>query len=159
MQPRQQLVYSLSGQPVLTSPLPGFPTDCTNGPKPFYFNVVDIKGPRTFIVDFGIETDQNECPLRNYPLQRYVLSHTWGMEHVLDQDFFTKRVINGKVVFRADAINAIGTVQPDDFRRLLLHQVPANTKRAKVHVHAHEDGYTYSGCNRRSVAGQALKPR
>jgi hypothetical protein len=61
MQPRQQLSFSVGGLISVYSPLRGFNVDAMNGPKPLFCHVVEIQGSRTFVVEYGIETDVNEC--------------------------------------------------------------------------------------------------
>lgn len=158
LQPRQQLIYGLLGYPIVFCPWPGYVTDATGGPLPLKCDVISMQGGKTFIIEYIIQFDINECPRytdKPGPLQ----SHTWSMSHSIDPDCFCVRTITGRAVFLRDVVEkyalqaaagAIGggvvpgaiTQFPDQFREALLHPIPTNFKREKVEVSLQPDGVT-----------------
>lgn len=149
MQPRGQLRFSVGGVLMLLAPLPGTACDATNGPTPLDCSVTAMTGTRTFRVRFSIQADINESLLRLSPTNfGYVLSHRWSMQHDLDSDFFVKRVIHGRLVFRADMVqrgpdaNVGSGFNPDDFRRFFFHPIPTGWARRGVRVKALDDEVT-----------------
>ena len=146
LQPRLVLTWTIQGQQILHAPLPGYATDSTNGPKPIDCDVVELHSGKTWLVDYVIQADISECP-RFTQKPSPVLSNQWEMFHDLDQDFYTVRVIRGKVIFDAAVVRglvlaATDAIRPDDLRPLFLFPVPANMKRDKVRVHLEQDGVT-----------------
>lgn len=164
-QPRQQLLYVLQGYAPLASPWAGFITDSTGGPLPLKLDVVQEQSDHTWILNYVIQTDINDCQrYTNKP--KILLSHTWSMSHELDPDCFTVRVIEGRAVFSRDRLEAnpvtnpvnaaiglvggglaqvVASVPPilaDDFRSQLFHEIPTNFKREKVTVKLQPDGVT-----------------
>jgi hypothetical protein len=172
MQPRQQLIYSLLGYAPLFSPWTGYNCDASGGPLPLRCDPVSIDSGKTWIINFAIQTDINECQkYTNAP--KLLLSHTWSMNHSIDQDCYCVRTIEGRAVFARDriepnavtnsgaavkafAVKALGnlvspaviqasTVAPilvDSFRQQLFHPLPTNFKREKVDVKLEPDGVT-----------------
>jgi hypothetical protein len=159
MQPRQKtqyLVYPWNANdpiPVLDAPVGDELTDATGGPKPLRCDVVNFYGPRTYLVDYVVQTDINECgPLAAAARKGKpptILSHIWDTEDLMDQDFYTVRVTKGRIVFNQAGLFALGAVPgnngqflPDDFRHALFHPVPLGMKREQVHVVQRSDGVT-----------------
>ncbi len=129
MQPRGRLTYTIGGlvQPagdstvVVIGGLPDiicpttikgadendaevdYQTDCKNGPVPLSCNVVEIKGTKTFLVDWAVECYINEAYIfRTSTTLSALLSQRWTIEEDLDEDFFSTRTITGHAIFRAD---------------------------------------------------------
>ena len=156
MQPRRQLIYGVEPNvPVLFSPeilfgpgvnAPGLPPlvpcDANNGPFPIHCNVTAVKGTKTFLVDFCIETCLNECVYYQTPtLLSVVVSHRWSMEHQVDEDLYTTRIIRGHAHFKTDLLNVV-QAHPDAYRAFLVHPVPDTFKRDQVRVSINEDNNT-----------------
>lgn len=156
MQPRGTLVYNIGGVAVapglagivggieaLRSPtdvVDDFVMDAKNGPIPLHCNVVEVRGTKTFLVDWAIETYVNECYLfKESQSLSALLSQRWTMQEDLDQDFFATRTIIGHAIFRSDRLDALGA-NPDDYRAWLFHAVPPNFQRNVQQVIASEDG-------------------
>lgn len=164
LQPRRQLYFSIQQGDinyVLVSPQPidstiinrgvfldrvdvtKYPTDANNGPIPISCDVVKITGTKTFLVDFTIRTDVNECDLTTSDGGR-ALSHRWAMMDEIDDRFFTTRRIEGQVIFStAKLLQPVIDLRPDDFRRMMVHPVGRNMKREKVNVEVHPDGHSF----------------
>lgn len=120
------------------SPVP-FLTDAKNGPIPLSAAVVEVRGTKTFLVDWAIETYVNECFLfQDSQSLAALLSHRWVVEEDLDQDFFATRTITGHAIFRSDRLMALGAT-PDDYRSWLFHPVQDNFKRDVQQVILSED--------------------
>lgn len=150
-QPRKRLLWSIPDLVnggdirILRSPTidrgvnKEYECDAANGPFPRLVDVVAVKGAKTFLVDFAIETFINECDLYVYSPST-ILSDRWTMSEEYDQDFFTIRTTRGHIVFRTDRLLALGFVA-DDFRDYFLQlDVPPNFKRDRVSVAVAEDG-------------------
>lgn len=138
-QPRQQLVVGVGTVESLRSPRKGFTVDSHNGPKPIQWDVVQISGTKTFIVDFAIQVALNECYLFNTKAPSVLLSHRWQMMGETDQDGYTTRYIQGRAVFNTEKLLAVGG-QADDFRDALFHPVPMNFRRGDIKTYPSEDG-------------------
>jgi hypothetical protein len=126
---------------------PGLASDATDGPKPLFARVKQIAGTKTFIVEYGIQTDLNEAYLyysANVPL---ILSNTWEVEDDLDEDFYTSRTIRGRAVFDQSSLQRLDSFA-DDYRHLLFFPVPDNCKRTNVRTRLSKDGtildYSYT---------------
>lgn len=155
LQARQQLYVwmdqgDLNGRSyMLVSPLPisptqptgaHYPTDANNGPFPVACNVYQMGGTKTFLVDFIIQTDINECQL-GVSNPGVVISHRWAMEDDIDFQFLTTRTIRGKIVLSTDRMLS-QQKDADDFRKLIVHPVNTNMQRLEVKVVDKEDGNT-----------------
>jgi hypothetical protein len=149
MQPRLQLHWSVNHQTVLRSPLAGVVVDSTGGPKPLSCDVAEIQSGKTFLVDWTVQTDINECPdFSSQP--NPVLSHQYSQEDTLDQDFLTVRVTKGTVVFDAALVRTPGffaglagqALDIDSMRASFLLPVPAKMKRMAVKVGLEPDNQT-----------------
>lgn len=123
-----------------------YPCDAANGPFPRVLGVVAIKGTKSFLVDWAIETFVNECDLylggseSGGRAGSIILSNRWQMAEDLDQDFFTTRTIRGRAVFRADRLLAMGS-RADDFRNYFASfPLPRAYHRVRVSVVVSEDG-------------------
>lgn len=144
MQPRRVLVYAVGNAPVLVSPSINADgaqaqTDAANGPLPVVYDVVQISGTKSFLVDFGVETYLNESYLY-VSTPSVMLSHRWKATETIDQDYFSTRVIEGHAEFRSDRLLFLGAV-PDDFRVALFHPLPGpGWKRIHVDAFANQDG-------------------
>jgi len=122
------------------------PCDLRFGPNPIAFNVLSFIGEKTAIVKFAIETWIDDCPTVNF-----MTTHTWSMTHEWDEDYYTTRTIEGRVVFRRDwletlfdqngAVVASRPFAPDYFRSKFFHPLPNNMKRT-ASINALEDGCT-----------------
>jgi hypothetical protein len=145
MLPRYALQFSEGGVIVLNSPLPGYPVDSSNGPRPLYAHVTEISGAKTFRVLFGVQTDLN-LQSQFTCCDPLVLSHTFSKQHVLDQQWYAKVVTKGRVVFNGPVV-ARGQVggnpqEPDDLRSLFIPLTSPGCIRESVDVYAAEDGLT-----------------
>lgn len=122
------------------SDLEQYPCDAANGPTPLHCNVVEVKGTKTFLVDWAIESYVNESyRFQSSQSLSALLSHLWTVEEDLDQDFFATRTITGHAIFRSDRLLALGTA-PDDYRAWLFHPVQKNFKRNVQQVIPSSDG-------------------
>jgi hypothetical protein len=147
LQPRYQLRWVMDGVPVLTSPLPGILTDSTNGPMPVSCDVVEERGSKTFLVDWTVQTDINECPrFVEHPV--VVLSHSWDMEDDVDQDYYTVRRVSGKTVLDAQVVRGRRRVDEEEpayadyLRQYFFHPIPEGWKRQGIKVKLLGDGVT-----------------
>ncbi len=114
--------------------------DCNNGPTPIALDVVEIKGERTYLIDWTVECAVNECFLfKTSRTLSALLSQRWTMEEDLDQDFFATRTIKGHAIFRSDRLQVLGA-KADDYRAWLFHGVQNNFKRTVQQVLISEDG-------------------
>lgn len=115
-------------------------TDATNGPTPLHCHVIEVKGTKTFLVDWAIECAVNECYLfKSSQSLSALLSHRWTYEEDLDQDFFFTRTIKGHAIFRSDRLLALGAVA-DDYRAWLFHPVQNNAQRTVQQCIISDDG-------------------
>lgn len=117
-----------------------YQTDADNGPRPLHCHVVEVKGTKTFLVDWAIECYVNECYLfKTSQSLSALLSQRWTYEEDLDQDFFATRTIKGHAIFRSDRLLALSAV-PDDYRAWLVHPVLPNFRRTVQQMIPSEDG-------------------
>jgi hypothetical protein len=143
---RGQLVLGVGNNAWLVSPQQGFTVDSANGPTPLYCNVRKGPGGRSFIVEYGIETCLRECNLESSTYPSIFLSHRWEMEHRLDDDFFTTRIIRGHVIFDTARLQQGGTALgqqvliPDQYRGAFFHPIPMNCQRSIPVIRQHADG-------------------
>jgi len=140
-QPRQILKYFVGGEEgnfngfLLESPEPDQRVDCTNGPKPRGFTLTRINGTNSAQVSFVIQTDINDAHMFGAP--KYpILSNSYTMEHIIDQDFYTSRKVSGLIHFRTDVM-IDEDLSPDDFRELINIPTPKTMKRDLVKVRLH----------------------
>jgi hypothetical protein len=170
MQPRAPLAYILGQQVVLQVPDPNlaapdpanpsqflapgtaaalfpFLGDANNGPVPLYCNVIQVTGTKTFIVDYGIQTDVNEASFApNVPFPGrppILLSNRWDMTESYDEDFYPVRAVKGTAVFRTDRLALLGT-DPDNYRGWLIIPLPDSWKRTNLTFSASPDGASVS---------------
>ena len=69
------------------------------------------------------------------------MSYQYEMDHTVDSDFFTTRIIRGRALFRPDIlIKDFPGSFVDDFRLSLFHAIPRNFRREKIYVKAAENG-------------------
>ena len=145
MQPRLLLVYSVGGQEVLVSPQPGMVCDATNGPVPIAADVVEVQSHQTFVVDFTIQTDINECPKFN-ETPPVILSNTWSEQQDIDGDFFATNTVTGKAIFDAAILRTPGLTNtvlqsPDFFRNWFAPPIRPGYKREQIQVSVEPNGY------------------
>jgi|LakMenEpi03Aug12_release.lakeMendotaPanAssembly.Ray.scaffolds.fasta_scaffold00982_16 hypothetical protein len=139
-QPRQGLKYVVGNTVLLQSPeleRPDVysPVDCTNGPKPKGYTIHKVNGINSIQVSFTISTDVNESHLFGAP--KYpVLSNSYTMEHIIDQDYYTARKVSGLIHFRTDVM-LNENLSPDDFRELINIPTPPTMKRDLVKCRLH----------------------
>lgn len=140
-QPRQILKYFVGGEEgnfngfLLESPEDGQRVDCTNGPKPRGFTLTRINGTNSAQVSFVIQTDINDAHMFGAP-KYAILSNSYTMEHIIDQDFYTSRKVSGLIHFRTDVL-IDENLSPDDFRELINIPTPQTMKRDLVKVRLH----------------------
>lgn len=152
MQPRKTLIYQCvnpAGGPdtvLLRTPAVGFSTDAANGPEPLECSVLQTHGVKTWVVHYKIRCRVRECPT-GQASSPMALAHTWKVFTDMDQDYFTKRVIEGEVTFDTSRL-IFASAYPDDFRREFFHACPLDMKRESVEVSLSDDG---ARCNYRLV--------
>jgi len=134
-QPRQKLTYVVGSTILLDSPEDGQVIDCTNGPKPKGFTIHKINGINSTQVSFTITTDVNDAHLFGAP-KYAVLSNSYTMEHIIDQDYYTARKVSGLIHFRTDVM-LDENISPDDFRELINIPTPPTMKRDLVKCRLH----------------------
>jgi hypothetical protein len=131
MQPRRVLTYGAGRDTTIVSPMTdpedgnAYAADVRNGPTPLYCRFYGMSD-HTCLVAYSIKTTFNRCTL-------YLLSNRWSMQSAMDEHYFTHRTIQGKAIFRMDALSAEGA-SPDDFRRFLVVTIPPGMKRDSVDV-------------------------
>lgn len=160
LEPRKTLKVSVASDVILNVPWPRiaadkydttvgdgdrFTTDSFNGPKPIACTVMRVDGKKSFIVNYRIETYVNECPTQNATIQKAVdnpvLSHRWQSMITVDEQFFTVKVIEGRIKFRTDWLTAEGMQQlADAFREKFFHKIEARFKREQINIYATPDG-------------------
>lgn len=139
-QPRQGLKYVVGGTVLLQSPELAdenmyAPVDCTNGPKPKGFSIHKINGINSIQVSFSIQTDVNDAHIFGAP-KYAILSNSYTMEHIIDQDYYTARKVSGLIHFRTDVM-IDEDLSPDDFRELINIPTPPTMKRDLVKCRLH----------------------
>lgn len=141
-QPRQGLKYVVGNTVLLQSPElesegPDvyMAVDCTNGPKPKGFTIHKVNGINSIQVSFTITTDVNDAHLFGAP-KYAVLSNSYTMEHIIDQDYYTARKVSGLIHFRTDVM-LDENISPDDFRELINIPTPPTMKRDLVKCRLH----------------------
>ena len=134
-QPRQKLKYVVGGTVLLESPEEGQIIDCSNGPKPKGFTINRINGVKSAQVTFTIQTDVNDAHLFGAP-KYAILSNSYTMEHIIDQDYYTSRKVSGMIHFRTDVM-IDENLSPDDFRELINIPTPITMKRDLVKCRLH----------------------
>ena len=140
MNPRQKLVYRIGPDVVVSSPLDGAVCDAKNGPKPLACRIIEVKGTKTAIIYFRIETWTggpsnvlDDCPT--------VLSNRWSTEAEVDDNWVTRITTRGRMRVRTDAMQTDDPASPDIFRSACLPlPVPDGFKRGPINVAAKEDG-------------------
>lgn len=147
LQARRTLTLHVGNTETLISPprtdwfqagSPQYTVDSNNGPVPLGCVVTSIHGTKTFLVDFAIQTDINECQqATNLPAT--LISHRWTMSHSVDPDYYTTRTIKGRAIFRSDILRQ-RNLQPDDFRSFLFHPIPNGFRRDGIQVVADPAG-------------------
>lgn len=134
-QPRQKLKYVVGNTVLLNSPEDGQIIDCTNGPKPKGFSINRINGINSAQVSFTIQTDVNDAHIFGAP-KYAILSNSYTMEHIIDQDYYTSRKVSGMIHFRTDVM-IDENISPDDFRELINIPTPVTMKRDLVKCRLH----------------------
>jgi hypothetical protein len=112
--------------------------DAAFGPTPIDCTVRQISGTRTWVVEFVIEANVNECFVQ-YSHPPVILSHRWRMVHDVDRRGFTRRTVMGHVILRTDVMRSM-KVSPDAFRTHVFHPIPDNMVRENIRVTAEPDG-------------------
>jgi len=145
MQPRQKLILwayeRQTGKPFrwLESPRPGMVVDANNGPITLSADVVSAIGqPESVAVHVQVQTFVPPCPAGT---DKFILSHRWTVAHEPDENHYLSRIVEGTVRFHAGALIAAG-VQPDWFRRQLLHPIPVGFERKPPRAALSPDGLT-----------------
>lgn len=141
LQPRCQLLFDIHNYPILYSPWAGYVTDATGGPLPLRCDVIEMKSSKTFIIQYTIQTDINECHLFKEDDSVSLISHTWTMSHEVDADCLCVRTIEGRLVFSRDVIEDADDV-PDAYRPEYFHALLTNFKREKLLAKLQPDGCT-----------------
>jgi hypothetical protein len=163
-QPRQKLVYSSAGRDAAGKPAlfqDGFgggsllvldvpfsqnavdpeaeaaqngfyQVDACNGPVVVGNPVVRASGTKTWHVRVTVRVCLNEC-FNFYSSPTVLLSHKWSETQSIDQDHFVRRTIRGHAIFRTDVLLA-NAWRPDDFRKGLIHPLPAGMRRVALDV-------------------------
>lgn len=134
--PRQHLIYTLNSQTMVNSPFNGAIRDENNGPKPIRFDVIQLGGGSTLIVEFEVETWINECSAGQNANQ--VLSNRWEMKHAIGKDYLSSRMISGTLVM-SGFMNNNANYSPDNYRHLIFPDIPGGWKRDVVDVSVSAD--------------------
>ncbi len=136
--------------------------DVNNGPL-CSADVVENIGDKTFHVEWTVTTWINDAPqpgtvtskgtstVPQYPTPP-LLANEYEMVHVIDQDFFSVRFVQGRAVFRSDVLQAL-KLFPDQLRYWLGLPTPARFRREQIRVRQLSDGLTteYSYVDRERV--------
>lgn len=149
-QPRQQLVYSVNGVNVMVSPEPGSKTDANLGPIVREWQVLELFHDQSAKVRWRVTICLNEA--QNYSDSApFLLAHTWKMTHLVNEAYYTRRVVEGEAQFDAAKI-PVGT-NPDAYRQFLMLPCPNGWKRQNVRVTAEDTGnklvYSYEDISQR----------
>ncbi len=143
-QPRGQLVYTLGGITLLSTPAPGYTSDARLGPLVERCDVKEIPGDKTFLVSLRITTHVNEGPRLSLargkagPSFHVLLSNRWREYVDQDQDYFVQRIVEGEAVFRVDELESRGHVA-DNYRASVLPPLAPNFARIAEQVVPSED--------------------
>lgn len=133
-QPRKQLRYEVGGKVLVD-----VAADSTIGPVPGPFQIYRVLD-KTFFFRWSVTTYINECK-REVSTASAITYHRWGMTSQIDKDFYSVRVITGRVVFDMARLSALG-VRADDYRPDLFHAVQDGFKREEAEFTVLPDGYT-----------------
>jgi len=151
LQPRRQLVYMISNQFMLVSPLPrpdnkGYLLqDAKNGPIPQVYSITRVDGDKTFHVNFRVETFLNECQINSQTDVRALISNRFEQSDYLDSDngWLTVRTTSGRATLRTDILSYLSK-NPDEFRRQVLPPVAYGMQRTSVQVSVPSDATSLS---------------
>lgn len=135
-QARGQLVWTIGDNVQLRSPLSGKSVDSHNGPIPKIVSIQKINGVRCYEIVWEVTTWLNQSfKVTNTP--PVLLSNTWTMQEVLNEQYLSVRQIEGRAKFDPSRMQP-GTV-PDDYRDWVLPVACRGFKRT-VNVMAAADG-------------------
>lgn len=153
------------GAALIVSPLPGFLTDCRNGPNPIRCTFQDTVG--THALPYGgfarvhwiCETFINENVENGINNPRTLLSNRFSMTHTLDEDSYLTITVRGKALFRTDWEYRFRE-QPDLYRPILFLPIPLGFVRSNIQVDGLPDttGITYSYTDSQQRAHFAAGP-
>ncbi len=139
LQPRQDFRYSLShgGSPVIQVGGP----DPAGGPFPQGMDIVEIHGGNAAIVAFRIVAHSTDgCgDDRESDREKEVLSNRYTSTMNYDQDFYATRTVSGRIVFRGKQ-----GVQPDEFRDLVMPELPKGFRRRSMSFQVASSGLSLS---------------
>lgn len=139
MTPRRRLAYVVGPDYIIDSPHSGALVDVSYGPIPLFCHIERIAGMSTVSILFGIQTDQNQCPLfGGLPFTNAVLSHQYSQRVEIDGNFLTRRITKGDIRVRSDVMLSLG-INPDNVREYFSPSVPAYYKRDSISIAAHPD--------------------
>ena len=143
--PRNQLQYYFDetlGIPTYFSPTLGNLVDSKDGPYPKRVRIMRVVGTASLMVEFEVETFVSECSTDGTQDEPDYISHRWRESVSIDENFYSTKTRQGKIVTRAD----IG-VNPDALRGIIVPDVGVGFKRVSSDYTLQEDGlalsYTY----------------
>jgi hypothetical protein len=157
LEPRQQLVYRVGPDVVLTSPLTldtgqVLASDCRGGPIPGHCKITEIIGDKSAMFSYSIETWVSTC-------DNYILSNRWRSSCSIDQEGYTTRTTSGVAITRKDYID-FAMVNIDVWRQYLFVPVSDGLQRTGIQVNMNEDGteLNYTVTDRQTTYGTGNYP-
>lgn len=108
--------------------------DVRNGPHPVDFKIIKVVSNRTLKIEFEIECCIVSCATLTNGAG--ILSNRWGWTEMIDENWFTRRILNGRMVLASATINIHA------FRTKLIPRVQQGFKRELIQVVSSPDGLT-----------------
>lgn len=109
--------------------------DVANGPRPISVKITHIASDRVFRVEFTIECSIVLCRSGIKPAAAgHVLNNRWKLEEVMDDKFFTTRIISGRLRL------ASGLVPGHMMKYLIVPPLEAGFRREALRYVVTEDG-------------------
>ncbi len=112
--------------------------DVINGPKPSEVEVMHVANGRIFRVGFTIEVGLLDCEDSQAAILSPVLNNRWSIAEDLDENFFTKRVIRGKLVFSSAWVAS----HHPFVRALVIPRLENGFRRERIGFSVAPDGLT-----------------
>jgi hypothetical protein len=122
--------------------------DARNGPIPLYADVTEVRGTKTLLGVFSVETWLVDDNLSDPAYQSALISHRWQVENTLDHDYLSTRIISGKGIFRGDWLYSKTNKgdyrqvlrKPSDYLAFMAPPTPDGYRRISVKSQVSSDG-------------------
>ncbi len=139
--PRKQLIVTTwRGDTYITSPaLVTDSADAHNGPQPESCQILKWN-ESTWTIDYKITTWIVECDPEKDEKPEYV-AHRWKVSITIDENFYTKRIVDGIMYFRSNIGTGPADVKadPDFFRPMVIPDLLPGFKRQEMMFTFQED--------------------